>query len=626
MGLPRSLLQPLVLLALVALCFLPGLGGGFIFDDYPNIVDREAVHATTLEAGRIGQAAASLGNWTARPIPMATFAIDHAIAGLEPRQYKITNLVLHALNALLVLALLRLLMPPGQACSTWLASAALFIAMLWALHPLQVSTVHYVVQRMEIMAATFVLAALILYCQGRKRQVEGKKAWPWLASCLPLVALGYLCKESALLFFVFAFSLELAIFGFRAGDARIARGWRAVYALGVLLAIAALLPLWQRYASPEVFAIREFTAAERVMTQLRIVPMYLGWILYPDTSAYAFYYDNYVHSTGLLSPISTLFGAALLLALGCVAFLMRHRAPLFSLGTFWFLGSHAMTSSFLPLELVFEHRNYLSILGVALGVYGLASLAPARLQPRAVGAIRIALVAGLAVLTLIRSASWGDPLQLAMELVERNPGSSRASMDLGEQYMFRAGLDPTSRYYALAQAEYERGAAIPGSSPMPEQGLIVMAAASGVEAKPEWWDSVIRKLTTRAVGPQEMGMIAGLLARRHEGLPIDDRRLAEAYTAVIEHARPHPAQVFSFGLHALEKAGDQELASRLFLRAASESRDRPELVAAMVETLRNNGHEAQAIAISDYARTELGIMFELEGNDPPDGERDQTSR
>ena len=85
------------------------------------------------------------------------------------------------------------------------------------------------------------------------------------------------------------------------------------------------------------------------------------------------------------------------------AFALRHRLPMFSLGLFWFLGAHLLTSSVLPLELVFEHRNYFALLGVLLAIAELvdhneqqSELALASAEPKDPAAARAALAAAVA--------------------------------------------------------------------------------------------------------------------------------------------------------------------------------------------------------------------------------------
>ncbi len=94
-------------------------------------------------------------------------------------------------------------------------------------------------------------------------------------------------------------------------------------------------------------------------------------VLIPRPDAFSFYHDTFDVSTSpLKSPWTTLPAIVGLLALLILAFLFRRQRPLFSLGVAWFLVAHSITATVIPLELVFEHRNYLASAGLLLAVAG----------------------------------------------------------------------------------------------------------------------------------------------------------------------------------------------------------------------------------------------------------------
>lgn len=608
----------LALLTLTAIAYWPGLTGGFLFDDYPNIVQQPRVHLTELSLQTLTQAwqAFSLGPF-GRPLAMVTFAIDHYFWGLDPYGYKLSSLLVHLMNAVLVFLLMRGLGGPRREDAMPLV-AAFAIALLWAVHPLQVSTVLYVVQRMEMLSLAFVLMALICYIRGRQAQMAGGRGWPWLAATLPFVALGLLCKESAALFPAYSLALELAWLRFASATPATTRWLKLAYAsmslVGLAIFLFAVVPV---YAGPDEYALRSFTAGERLLTQLRVLPLYLWWTILPQPASYQFYFDDYQASTGLLSPVTTLVGGLVLAGLAAAAIALRRSVPLFTLGMAWFFASHLLTSNVLALELVFEHRNYFSILGVLLALYGLVGKLPASEIPRVRTLALSVIVIGYLSLTLIRSAGWGNATQLALELAERNPTSTRASTDLGEQYMLRAGKDPQSPFYAQAIAEFERGARIPGASPMPEQGLIIMAVSSGQPDRDEWWDSLISKFEERTIGPQEVSMITNLLAMREKGLEFNDEKFADAYLVLVRKVGLPPSQYYAMGRHALRHLGDEALAGKLFAIAVDRSLQDPAFIVRMVEALYKDGHVEIARELADHALKVARVRIDFPNVPPP---------
>lgn len=590
------------LLLLAAIAYLPALGGGFLFDDFSNIVHKEDVHAQSLDADSLAKAATAYGGLLGRPLATMSLAANHAFGGLEPRGYKLVNLLLHLLNAALVFALARRLLARASGGTPATTLAAFALALAWAIHPLQVSTVMYVVQRMEMMSLTFVLLGLLAYLEGRRRQIAGERGAPWLAGSLLLAGGGLLAKETALLFPAYTLALELTVLGFAAATPAATRQWKAAYGAATAAAILAFL-IWvlPLYLSPEAYAMRDYGPGERVLTQLRVLVMYLHWMLVPQPTSYVFYYDNLQASQGLLDPASTLAGGLLLTALAAIAWATRRRIPLLSLGLLWFFASHLLSSNVVPLELAFEHRNYFALFGVLLAVAALVLRLPATrlvwLRPATVAVV----LAGLMLLTLIRSATWGDPYQLAMSMATHNPESARASMDFGEQLMLRANRDPNSRYYQMAMDEFERGSRVPNASPMPEQGLIVLAATAGQPAKDAWWDRIVHKLETRAIGPQEQGMVSGLLRMRHQGIAIDDARFAEAYQVLIDRLEMPPEQYYAFADHALTMLGDEAVALPIY-KVAIDHGD-AEFAASVVDALYGAGYVAIARSLADHARS-----------------------
>lgn len=591
-----TLFLALALVAITALVYLPGLGGGFIFDDYPNIVTNANVHAETLDWNSLRRAAGAYQPGTyGRPLATISFAVDYHFGGKDPWQFKLTSVLVHLVNTLLVFWLLLRLLSQRNVGGKWPPIAAATIALVWAIHPLQVSSVLYVVQRMETLSLTFVLLALIAYLHGRTLQRDGSRGWPWLAASMALAGIGMLSKETAVLFPVYALALELTVLQFEAKSPRTSRLLKAGYVAGLVCATVVFI-VWvlPDYTAPNAFRGRDFNLYERLLTQLRVLPMYIGQTLLPLPSTLTFYYDTFPKSTGWLSPATTLLGGVFLLALLSLAWFARRRFPLAALGIFWFFGAHLLTSNVFNLELVFEHRNYFALLGILLVLADAIRRIPVRdgaaLRYVAIGA----LVLGFGMLALLRTATWGNNLHLAMDLVAKAPTSPRAANDLATLYVDLSGSDPDSRFFALAAREFERAGRLPNASPLPEQGLILMAATTGQPAQSQWWDRLIHKVQTRPIGPQELMAVTGLMTQRYRGLDLDDARLSEAYAALLKR-RPNAEMHVQFGDYALRYLHNETLADQQFVAAAdAAARTDPGYAVQLVGALMSDGRTRQA--------------------------------
>ncbi|HEY5850760.1 MAG TPA: hypothetical protein VIT62_08360 [Lysobacter sp.] len=610
MKLDRTLLLILALIAATTLVYWPGLGGGFLLDDYPNIVTNPRVQPSTLTVESMMTAARSYdAGFYNRPLPTISFAIDYLHYGKNPWGYKLTGLIVHLLNSLLVFFLVRKLLALTRVEAARSSTTTSFvIALLWAIHPIQISSVLYIVQRMETMSLTFVLLALLAYLKGRSSQIEGRAGWPWLAACAGLVIMGLLCKETAALFPAYALALELTALRFEASSPARKRWLVGFYAGGTALAAALfLLVIVPHFATADAFANRDFTAYERVLTQLRVLPMHLGQMILPAPGRMTFYYDAFPASHGLLAPYTTLLGGLLIAGLIASAWALRKRAPLAALGVFWFFAAHLITSNVFNLELVFEHRNYFALLGFLLTASEIWRKVEFRDSPSLKVFAVAAIVVGVGTLAIIRSATWGHPVKLAVELVAKNPTSPRASSDLGAEYVNLSGSDPASPYFAMAYREFERGSRLPNASPLLDQGLILMAATTGQTVEDRWWLQLIEKIKLRPIGSQEVAAVNGLMVQRYKGVPLDDSRLSEAYATLLSRRKMPPQFYVQYGDFALTYLHDEDLADRMFVTAIENAGGDSQYALQIFSGLVADGRKRQAKAV--YAKaTSLGLI------------------
>ena len=529
--------------ALIALAFWPALSGGYIFDDYPIFAENPAIHVTGWHWAEWHR----VWTWShiniQRPLAMLSYALNYAL-GDGTWGFKLTNLMIHLFNTVLVLLLARRLLGAG-----WSAHAgddanahrhrlngwALGIAAAWAIHPLQVSAVMYVVQRMELMGFSFVLLALLAYWRARQLQLAGRRGWPWLLLCGALVVVGYGAKETAVLVPGYALLIELTLLRFGAARPALSRAWKGFYALGCLSAMAVLLfYLLPHYATAAAYASRDYTAWQRELTQLRVLPMYLYWSVLPLPSHLVFYYDDYAASTGWLHPATTLLGGLFLLGLLALAAALRKRRPLLALGIAWFFMANALTSAPIGLELVFEHRNYPALFGVVLALADIVWWITQRSRSRVPVLVACVLILNLGVLTALRAATWGSKLLLATTLVDYNPGSARAAQDLARSYMAMSGGNPDSPLYSLSILQLERATKLSTDSPLAEEALLLEAAKNPRIPTQTYWDSFKRKLRTRPLIPDTYLALNKLMTERTGGSTgIDAHQLAEAYAITI---------------------------------------------------------------------------------------------
>lgn len=592
---PRGVTQwvPALLLLLALPVFWPGLFGGFLFDDFPNLIHADGWKAQALTIPDLLRALHSdISGAVGRPLSLLSFAINHALTGISPFWLKLTNLVWHLFNGLLIWLLCRRIcacVPELQRPAPWLA---LFVALFWLLHPLQVSTVLYVVQRMEIAAASGIVLALLAYVSARTRQQQGRTAWPWLLLSGLMMLLGLGFKETALLTPLFALLLELCLFRFRTTGGGVSRPWLVAWAgvllLGAIAYLVLIIPQLQHWPH----ATRDWGPGERLLTQAPVLVMYLKQILLPLPDSFAFYYDNFPVSRGL--DMRTLLSAGLLMALLAIAALCRRRWPLTCLGIGWFFVAHALTSNLWPLELAFEHRNYLALFGIGLALVQPVFALLRRLNTDARIVVALLPIALLAALTHVQARTWADPMRLAWTLENRNPQSPRASYSLGEQFVRKAAGDSASISWGLALGQFEHAAGLPGDPVLPLQALILLPAQSGASVPSEVWERFRAGLGQGGFRAEHVSALHAVSQCRIEGrCSFDDSELLNTFLAVVDRFSTNATALTMYANFLWNVMDDRALAIQVQRDAVARSPVSVPYRIALAKFLLANGGEQE---------------------------------
>lgn len=573
------------LLLTIAL-YAPGLSGGWLFDDYPNIVDNSGVHPSGHDLpSLINAALSSPSSDFKRPLASLSFALNYLATGMDPPSMKATNLAIHLANGLVTFLLLRLLLRlDTRRERTTSDRMAALLATAWLLLPINLTAVLYVVQRMESLANLFVLLGLYAYVSGRLRMLAGR---PGLLLCfggvLFATGVGVLAKETAVMLPLYALLTEVMMFRWRrsaAGDSqrpdfRLIAFFVLVLVIPLVIGAAWLTPT---VLNPETWARRDFTLGTRLLSEARIVVGYIDWTLFPTPSALSFYHDDFLISRGLLEPWTTLTSIVVLLGLVVACLALRRSRSLPALGIAWYLGSHLLTGTVLPLELVYEHRNYFASMALLLAAFDLVTygLSRWRVGSWAVTAIALLFLLWQGTLTLITARAWGDPLSLARELAYRGPHSPRAQYELGRTYIMYSRYDPESPFVEAAREPLERAAAIDGSSILPEQALIFMNSRMHRPVDAAWWASMNRKLASRPPTVQDESSLDALsTCLRSTSCDFAPLSLLDAYLAALTHPKPSARLLGSYANFAWSSLNDQALGIRIQKQAVTVAPSEP---------------------------------------------------
>jgi hypothetical protein len=567
---PRALLVFLGLILTTACVYWPSLQGGYFFDDSIWLLSDPAVRVTTLRlADWIRAAGAECGvNLLCRPLSSLSFAANWYFTGIDPFWFKVTNLVIHLANGIWLFFALGALFRLRDAIrgeERNRSFAAALLAGAWLLLPIHLTSVAYVSQRMEALATSFVFLGLAGYLNARRRLFCGEPAGIslWL-SILVGTGLGLTAKEDAALLPLFTACVEFALTGFRDRDRRWSKTVVALHLVSLVLPLIAGL-LW---VVPKILHgasnIRSFTLAQRLLTEPRVLCDYIAWTLLPNLNSLTFFHDDLAISQNLLDPPTTVMAILGLVALFGLALAQRRARPLFCLGILWFFAGHSMTATILPLELVFEHRNYFPSVGLLLAAASWLGL-ETELRLRAVPAVAIASCLALyTVTTFLRAEEWSHPLRLAYAEALKRPASARAQYELARTLIVAAGENPTSPLIDRAVEILQRTAFRADSGITPLQALIFVNGRAHRPIDPRWWQAMVAKLRAAPPSQSDIAAIVFLFHCQQRGdCPPQPEPLLAVFLAGLESSGGDLNLKSAYADFALHELGDAELAERM---------------------------------------------------------------
>lgn len=444
-----------LLLSLSAVFFLyaPGLTGKFTLDDYANLPPLfDSLKSSGFWYGVVGGNSGPLG----RPLSLLTFALQ-VDSWPNPYYFKLVNIAIHLANFILVFFLIRLL-APYFSTSLKLNRYNLFalaIALMWAILPIHVSTVLYVVQRMVLLSTFFTLAGLVVYIIARDYWVHGQYGRALFGFCFTLVmaALAILSKESGLLIFAFLLCIEQLL----SSKKPILNPY---VKKGIYISLSAPLVLFCFYLIHIKFIdgynVRPFTLSERMLTEARVLWIYIQQIVLPKPADFGLYHDAFGVSHSLFDPLSTLFSslAWLMVFFTLIWAVLKKKVQIF-FPVLWFFSGHLMESTVIALEIYFEHRNYLASLGIVLMICFIIFNLFERVHSAALKYIFIAIilvyVGVIAIVLQMQTKLWGNSMLFNYVHATERPSSIRARALLVDFYQQQGR--PKEAYKALEDIE-----------------------------------------------------------------------------------------------------------------------------------------------------------------------------
>lgn len=486
----EGLKAALLLGALIGLIFANSLNAAWQFDDLPNITRNEKLHISDLSPASLYQTFfASPATHDPqkdalfRPVAMLTLALNWYVDRDHVRGYHVVNLCIHVLTAWLLYAAIRHILAAPNIEGRYRGQEydiALLSAVLWAVNPVQTQAVTYIVQRMTSLAALFYIGGVLCYLIGRQHPSPTQR-WRWWSGTGLCFLLSIGAKENGVVLPVALILVEYLFFQ-EPERMDVRRKLLILSAVAIFLAVAAGLALLVAFRSDflayltDLYSQRSFTLLQRLLTQPRVLLHYLSLLFLPLPDRLSLIHEIDV-SVSLLKPYTTLPSILTILAMIGVPIYWARRFPLVALALLFFFLNHAVEGSFLPLEMMFEHRNYLPTLFLFVPVAAflinltnrpqshgrIASFAPAVLI--------VAIVFGLGLGTWARNAVWATPKTLWRDVFAKSPNSARANQNIAAQFK-------EQKDYRKALAMYQRSLELQDPVPQRSRALALTNMAN----------------------------------------------------------------------------------------------------------------------------------------------------
>jgi len=418
-----------LMVLLVFLAYLPALRSGFIWDDDVYVTNNPLLTAPD-GLKRIWFSMDSPSQYF--PLTYTVFRLEHALWGLNPAGYHGVNILLHAINALLLWLLLKRLSLPGA----WLAAA------VFALHPVEVEAVAWITELKSVLSLFFILLAL--FCWIEFVGERSKQFWYWLA--LGFYALALFSKTTACTLpaaLLLILWLKNKPIGWR-------RPAQAIPFLAMGLGMGLLTVWWERFHQGTQGKGFSMGLLDRILIASHASWFYAGKLFWPANLTFS--YPRWTIDPANPSAYGwLLMGIALGAAIG---FARRFVGRSVEVATLFYVATLSPLLGFVMLytfryTFVADHYQYVASIGlIALAAAGITLAF--KTKPFLKLACGGALLLTLGTLTWQRTRVYHDPETLWRDTLAKNPDCSLAYNNLGVLLKSEGNLGAAMESYRQA--------------------------------------------------------------------------------------------------------------------------------------------------------------------------------
>jgi len=416
------------------LCYAHTQGGAFVFDDDHSILDNPYI----LNLWPINRAMSAPPQSTlaGRPVASLSLALNYAVSGCDVWSYHIFNILIHILAGLTLFGIIRRTLETERLRERFgrhSASLAWAAATIWVVHPIQTESVTYIIQRTESMMGLFYL--LTLY--SAIRAMQSGKPLMWSAVSVICCGLGMGTKEVMVTapLLVLLYDRTFAAGSFKSA---LRRRWGLYASLAATWGILVSL-VWSGPRSDSVGFSFGASLLDYALNQGIVIMHYLRLSLWPSSLCLDYNWPIQKNLAKIIPPLLMVCGMAAVVIWG----LIRNRT--WSYPAAWFFAVLAPTSSFVPIiDLIFEHRMYLPLAGLAVllviagyllwGYVGGLLWWSKRAGFLAGAVSTVIIVIALMVVTILRNSDYNSTTLIWQKALDVSPNNPRAYTNLAAAY------------------------------------------------------------------------------------------------------------------------------------------------------------------------------------------------
>jgi hypothetical protein len=449
----------MIFIGLVTVFFYrEGIYGAYLLDDH-HVLPSLANHQGKWDFDKALEYILSGVGALKRPISYLTFFFQRESWPNNLENFKLFNVFLHAINGVLVLYISLLLARKVEILKKYSLIFAFTVAVIWIFNPIQVSTVEYITQRMTQLSTFFTLLGIIVWLLSRDIRPASSCRWILLFLAYPtLFAAALLSKENGILLCLYIITLDATIYKSHPKD-RLYIYWKLLLIyLPLFLLTIYFVSRWSNILTG--YDRRDFTLAQRLMTESNVILDYLHKILIPQGNVFSVFNDHFPIAKTILNPFFNTVSIIVNLCIVICAWLLRKKHSVITFGILFYYASHVLESSFIPLELYYEHRNYIAVFGIAIVIAYLSVLCVESkvMSQRIKGALLVSFFLWLS-LTIFNCWQevrlWSSPLQQAAYWYKHSTESIRSRNHLGEVLTVYSRFDDASSFYRETIGLYE---------------------------------------------------------------------------------------------------------------------------------------------------------------------------